>query len=69
MVRYDANGNVTGGAKIHFGPENSRAEDYYFIRVGDMRTSALGIGASRRRCEYTARCTDGAGNHQHRDVA
>jgi flagellin len=39
-------GNVVGGAKIHFGPENSRAEDYYFIRIGDMRTSALGIGAA-----------------------
>ncbi len=42
----DADGNVTGGAKVHFGPANSRAEDYYFIRIGDMRTSALGVGAS-----------------------
>ncbi len=42
----DANGNVTGGVKIHFGTGNSRAEDYYFIRIGDMRTSALGLGAA-----------------------
>jgi len=41
-----ADGNVQGGAKIHFGPSNSRAEDYYFIRIGDMRTSSLGIGSS-----------------------
>jgi flagellin len=41
-----ADGSVQGGIKIHFGKSNSRAEDYYFIRVGDMRTSALGIGAS-----------------------
>ncbi len=43
---YDANGNITGGAKIHFGVGNNRSEDYYFIRVGDMRTSALGVGAA-----------------------
>ncbi len=42
----DANGNVTGGAKIHFGPANDRAEDYYFVRIGDVRTSALGIGST-----------------------
>ena len=42
----DGSGNVTGGAKIHFGVGNNRAEDYYFIRVGDMRTSALGVGAA-----------------------
>jgi len=39
-------GNIIGGIKIHFGIANQRAEDYYFIRVGDMRTSSLGLGAS-----------------------
>jgi len=39
-------GSVIGGIKIHFGTANTRAEDYYFIRIGDVRTSALGIGAS-----------------------
>jgi len=39
-------GDITGGVKIHFGTANARAEDYYFIRIGDMRTSALGIGAA-----------------------
>ncbi len=43
---FDANGNITGGAKIHFGTGNSRTEDYYFIRIGDMRTSALGVGSA-----------------------
>ncbi|MCD4830104.1 MAG: flagellin [Candidatus Cloacimonetes bacterium] len=38
--------SIVGGIKIHFGTGNDRAEDYYFIRVGDMRTSALGVGAS-----------------------
>jgi len=41
-----ADGSIQGGLKIHFGKSNSRAEDYYFIRIGDMRTSALGIGAA-----------------------
>ncbi len=40
-----ANGDVTGGVKIHFGSGNSRAEDYYFFRIGDMRTSSLGVGS------------------------
>jgi len=43
---YDAKGNIIGGAKIHFGTGNNRAEDYYFFRIGDLRTSALGIGSA-----------------------
>jgi len=42
----NADGSISGGIKIHFGTANSRSEDYYFIRIGDMRTSALGIGAA-----------------------
>jgi len=41
-----ADGSVTGGIKIHFGTANNRSEDYYFIRIGDVRTSALGIGSA-----------------------
>jgi len=41
-----SDGGIKGGIKIHFGTANSRAEDYYFIRVGDMHTEALGIGSS-----------------------
>ncbi len=44
--RANANGDVVGGIKIHFGTGNSRAEDYYFIRIGDIRTSALGVGSA-----------------------
>lgn len=40
------NGDIWGGAKIHFGPANERAEDYYFVRIGDMHTEALGVGAT-----------------------
>lgn len=39
------NGDIAGGVKIHFGTGNDRMEDYYFIRVGDVRTAQLGIGA------------------------
>ncbi len=38
-------GNINGGVKIHFGIGNNRSEDYYFVRVGDMRSDSLGIGA------------------------
>ncbi|MDD3049856.1 MAG: flagellin [Candidatus Cloacimonetes bacterium] len=41
-----SDGAITGGIKVHFGTGNVRAEDYYFIRIGDMRTSSLGLGAS-----------------------
>ncbi len=37
----DANGNIKGGIKIHFGTGNKRAEDYYFIRIADARTESL----------------------------
>ena len=39
-------GSILGGIKIHFGTGNDRAEDYYFIRMGDMRTSSLGLGST-----------------------
>ncbi|MCL2606643.1 MAG: flagellin, partial [Coriobacteriia bacterium] len=29
------------GIKIHFGPNNRRAQDYYFIRIADARTESL----------------------------
>src|SRR4030042_272655 len=32
--------------KIHFGTGNSSAEDYYYIRIGDITASALGVGNS-----------------------
>jgi flagellin len=38
-ANYD--GSITGGIKIHFGPNNRRAEDYYFIRIADSRTESL----------------------------
>jgi flagellin len=37
----NADGTITGGIKIHFGPNNRRAEDYYFIRIADARTESL----------------------------
>jgi len=39
-------GSILGGIKIHFGTGNDRAEDYYFIRMGDMRTESLGLGST-----------------------
>ena len=35
--------NSVNPMKIHFGPTNSAAEDYYFISIGDARATALGI--------------------------
>jgi len=34
-------GDIIGGIKIHFGPNNRRAQDYYFVRIGDARTESL----------------------------
>ncbi|MDR0466755.1 MAG: flagellin, partial [Deltaproteobacteria bacterium] len=33
-----------GAMKIHFGPANSSAEDYYYIEIGNSTASALGVG-------------------------
>jgi len=33
-----------GELKIHFGPGNHSAEDYYYISIGNATASALGIG-------------------------
>jgi flagellin len=35
------NGNIAGGLKVHFGSGNKRAEDYYFVRIADVRTESL----------------------------
>ena len=37
----DAEGNIHGGIKVHFGTTNDRAEDYYFVRIADARTESL----------------------------
>ncbi len=34
----------TGQLKVHFGPTNESSEDYYYIRIGDVTASALGVG-------------------------
>ncbi|MDR1947120.1 MAG: flagellin [Desulfovibrio sp.] len=34
----------TGQLKIHFGPANDSAEDYYYIKIGNATASALGVG-------------------------
>jgi flagellin len=36
--------NSTGELKIHFGPNNQSAEDYYYISIGSATASALGLG-------------------------
>jgi flagellin len=35
--------NSVNPMKIHFGPTNNAAEDYYFISIGDARAEALGL--------------------------
>ena len=34
----------TGELKIHFGPNNNSAEDYYYINIGSATASSLGLG-------------------------
>ena len=34
----------TGQLKVHFGPGNDAAEDYYYIEIADCTASALGVG-------------------------
>ncbi len=40
----DGNLNSTGKMKIHFGTTNQSAEDYYYIKIGNITASALGLG-------------------------
>jgi flagellin len=35
-----------GAMKIHFGTMNDKAEDYYYIEIGDCTASALGVGSA-----------------------
>ncbi len=42
-VSVTESGAVTTGLKIHFGPENSSMEDYYYLRGADMTASGLGL--------------------------
>ena len=39
-----ANLNSSGKLKIHFGPNNNSAEDYYYIEIGSSTASSLGLG-------------------------
>jgi flagellin len=34
----------TGKLKVHFGPKNYSAEDYYYVQIGTSTASALGVG-------------------------
>jgi flagellin len=42
---HDGTGIKSKGAmKIHFGPLNNSAEDYYYIEIGSATASSLGVG-------------------------
>ena len=44
-VDHDGRGlTSTGKLKIHFGPSNQSAEDYYYIQICTATASALGLG-------------------------
>jgi flagellin len=49
-------GDIEGGIKVHFGPNNRRAQDYYFIRIGDARTESLFRDANTARGEGNQAC-------------
>jgi flagellin len=43
-----------GKMKIHFGPNNNSAEDYYYIEIGSSTASSLGVGnESSKTAGYT----------------
>ena len=54
----DANGDIQGGIKIHFGTTNTREEDYYFARIADARTESLFREADTLRPGDTAALPD-----------
>ncbi len=42
---HDGSGTTSlGKLKVHFGPSNNSAEDYYYIQIGCVTASALGVG-------------------------
>ncbi len=42
---HDGSGvTALGKLKVHFGPSNQSAEDYYYIQIGCVTASALGLG-------------------------
>ena len=44
---HDGSGlEATGKMKIHFGSNNDSAEDYYYIQIGSVTASSLGVGNS-----------------------
>ncbi|PID30094.1 MAG: flagellin [Candidatus Cloacimonadota bacterium] len=49
----EKDGDVIGGVKVHFGIGNNRAEDYYFIKMGDARTSSLFQGTNTAKPDAT----------------
>ena len=45
IQKHDGSGiQSIGPMKIHFGPGNNSAEDYYYIAIGNATASALGVG-------------------------
>ena len=45
--KHDGSGlQSTGKLKVHFGVGNDSAEDYYYIEIGNVTASALGIGST-----------------------
>ncbi len=54
---HDGSGMVsTGRMKVHFGAGNASSEDYYYIQIGTVTASALGVGNQSARS-----ATDSAG--------
>ena len=42
---HDGSGlDSKGAVKIHFGPSNNSAEDYYYLKIGSATASSLGVG-------------------------
>ena len=51
--------SATGKLKVHFGPTNSSAADYYYIQIGCCTASALGLGLGAGGGQTEAQFTAG----------
>jgi flagellin len=40
---YSTGGSVAGGVKFHIGTYNTQNQDYYYVQMGNMTSSGLGI--------------------------
>lgn len=51
--KANAEESYDAGVAVHFGTKFRRSEDFYFVRIGDMRTSSLFMGTGANPASQT----------------